>query len=173
MTGEMFADLLAPNLASVRRFVQIRLKAADHADDVLQQTLLLAFAKRHQLSTPSKFKSWLWSIALNEVRAFRRRARPSVSLDDCPVFELASSGPSPFSQYEHTERAERLRAGMASLTERDRAAIRLVDLNECSIDEMAGALSVSRSAAKSTHYRARQRLTQAIHSRAPDPWGRL
>jgi RNA polymerase sigma-70 factor (ECF subfamily) len=164
MSGETFSNLLAPNLASVRRFVQIRLRTADHADDVLQQTLLLAFTKRHQLRAPSKFRSWLWSIALNEIRAFRRRGRPSVSLDDCPVFELAYRGPCPLSQYEHTERAERLRAGMATLTERDRAAIRMVDLNGLSIAEAASSLAVSKAAAKSTHYRARQRLVQALRA---------
>ena len=165
MSGETFSNLLVPNLASVRRFVQIRLKAADHADDVLQQTLLLAFAKRHQLRAPSKFRSWLWSIALNEIRAFRRRGRPSVSLDDCPVFELAYRGPSPFSQYEHTERAERLRAGMAiPSTSGTRAAIRMVDLHGLSIAEAANSMSVSKAAAKSTHYRARQRLVQALRA---------
>jgi DNA-directed RNA polymerase specialized sigma24 family protein len=55
MTGDAFEALLVPNLASVRRFVQTRLRTSDHADDVIQQTLLRAFVHRDQLRASSKF----------------------------------------------------------------------------------------------------------------------
>ena len=80
MTGDAFAALLAPNLQSVRRLVQTHLRTADHTDDIIQQTLLNAFAHRHQLRASSKFKSWLCSIAMNEVRMFFRTDRPTISL---------------------------------------------------------------------------------------------
>ena len=162
MSGETFADLLAPNLQPLKKLLRTRLRASDHADDVLQQTLLLAFAKRHQLRLQSKFKSWLWSIAFNEIRAFVRGSRPHLSLDEFPNFEPLDRESSPDKRYEQTERAERLRAGMAKLTERDRTAIGLVDFYGLSIAEAACRLSLSQSAAKSTHYRARQRLGYAL-----------
>jgi RNA polymerase sigma-70 factor, ECF subfamily len=162
MSGETFANLLAPNLQPLRRLVRTRLRTSDHADDVLQQTLLLAFARRDQLRVQSKFKSWLWSIAFNEIRAFLRGSRPHVSLDEFPNFEPVDYGYCPLKTYEQTERAERLQAGMASLNERDRIAIRLVDFNGMTIPEAAGKLAVSEAAVKSTHYRARQRLGHAL-----------
>jgi RNA polymerase sigma-70 factor, ECF subfamily len=168
MSGETFTDLLAPNLPSVRKFVQTRLRTSDHADDVLQQTLLRAFVCRDQLRVQAKFKSWLWSIALNEIRAFLRGLRPIVSLDEFPNFEVADRGPSPDVKCEQTERAERLNASMATLTERDRTAIRLVDLHGFSMSEAADALAVSRAAVKSTHFRARQRLAHALRSTMDD-----
>jgi RNA polymerase sigma-70 factor (ECF subfamily) len=180
MSRETFTDLLAANLPSVRRLVQTRLRTSAYADDVLQQALLRAFAHREQLRVQSKFKSWLWSIALNEIRAFLRGTRPGVSLDEFPNLELADRAPSPFAKCEQRERAEWLQAGMARLTERDRTAIRLVDLNGLSIAEAADALALSRAAVKSVHFRARQRLACAVRSapesireyRALDPHGK-
>ena len=162
MSGETFTNLLAPNLTPLKKLLRTRLRTSDYADDVLQQTLLLAFARRDQLRIQSKFKSWLWSIAFNEIRAFLRGSRPHVSLDEFPNYEPLDWELSPFKRYEQTERAERLRAGMATLTERDRTAIRLVDFNGLSMAEAAGRLAVSKSAAKSTHFRARQRLRHAL-----------
>jgi len=164
MTGDTFEALLAPNLQSVRRFVQTRLRTSDHADDVFQQTLLRAFAHRDQLCASSKFKSWLCSIAMNEVRLFFRRGRPTVSLDEFPQVDSRDSGPSPLARAEHLERVKWLQAGMDRLSNRDRETIRLRDLEGMSLTETAEAFGLSESAAKSTHFRARRRLECALRS---------
>jgi len=164
MTGETFAALLAPNLQSVRRLVQTRLRAADHADDIIQQTLLNAFAHRDQLRASSRFKSWLCSIAINEVRMFFRTDRGCVSLDEFPHIDSRDTGVSPLARVEELERLEWLQDGMAQLSERDRTAIRLRDLDGLSLTETAEAFESSEAAAKSTHFRARRRLAGALHS---------
>jgi len=168
MSGETFAALLEPNLQSVRKLVQTRLRTPDQTDDVVQRTVLRAFTHRDQLRAESKFKSWLWSIAINEVRMFVRGSRHVMSLDDFCSFELRDRAPSPFAICEQRERARILRDAMACLTARDRAAIRLVDLNGLSITEAADRLAVSKAAFKSTHFRARQRLGHALRSKPSD-----
>jgi RNA polymerase sigma-70 factor (ECF subfamily) len=165
MTGDAFEALLAPNLPSVRRFVQTRLRTSDHADDVIQQTLLQAFAHRHQLRANSKFRSWLCSIAMNEVRLFFRTDRPTVSLDEFPQIDSRDSGPSPLARVEQLERMERLQAGMDRLSDRDRETIRLRDLDGLSLTETAEAFELSESAAKSSHFRARRRLASMLRSK--------
>ena len=162
MTGDTFEALLAPNLPSVRRFVQTRLRAADHADDVIQQTLLQAFVHRDQLRVSSKFKSWLCSIAMNEVRLFFRTGRPTTPLPEFPQIDSRDSGPSPLARVEELERAEWLHSGLASLSDRDRETIRLRDLEGVSLTETAEAFELSESATKSTHFRARRRLACAL-----------
>ena len=48
----------------------------DQAADATQQTFLLAFERVGQLRDPSKLRSWLFSIARNEVmKGFRDTAR--------------------------------------------------------------------------------------------------
>src|SRR5580704_2041646 len=162
MTGDTFEALLAPNLPSVRRFVQTRLRTSDHADDVIQQTLLQAFAHRDQLRASSKFKSWLCSIAMNEVRLFFRAGRPTASFDEFPQIDSRDSGPSPLARVEEIERVEWLRAGMDRLSDRDRETIRLRDIEGMSLTETAEAFDLSESAAKSSHFRARRRLAGAL-----------
>jgi RNA polymerase sigma-70 factor (ECF subfamily) len=171
MTGDAFEALLAPNLPWVRRFVQMRLRTPDHADDVIQQTLLQAFAHRDQLRASSKFKSWLCSIAMNQVRLFFRTGRPTVSLDELPQIDSRDAGPSPLARAEQLERVKWLQAGMDRLSDRDRETIRLRDLEGMSLTETAEAFELSESAAKSTHFRARQRLACALRSmeRRPAP----
>jgi RNA polymerase sigma-70 factor (ECF subfamily) len=164
MTGDTFEALLAPNLPSVRRFVQSRLRTSDHADDVIQQTLLQAFAHRDQLQASSKFKSWLCSIAMNQVRMFFRTGRPTISLDEFPQIDSRDSGPSPLARVEELERMERLQAGMERLSDRDRETIRLRDFDGLSLTETAEAFELSESATKSTHFRARRRLAFAVRS---------
>ena len=169
MTGDAFEALLVPNLPSVRRFVQTRLRTSDHADDVIQQTLLQAFAHRDQLRTRSKFKSWLCSIAMNEVRMFFRTGRPTMPLHEFPQINSRDSGPSPLARVEEMERLEWLQAGMERLSDRDRETIRLRDLEEMSLTETAEAFELSEAAAKSTHFRARRRLAGALRSMKRQP----
>ncbi|MEI9973552.1 MAG: sigma-70 family RNA polymerase sigma factor [Ignavibacteriota bacterium] len=162
MSGETFEDLLAPNLQAVRNFVSAKLRMSDHTDDVLQQTLLHAFAHRDQLRVHSKFKSWLWSIAMNEVRGFHRRARPSFPLDVLPDFASSDRLACPHARYELQESAERVNEALSKLADRDRDTIHLVDLGERKVSEAAKAMSVTTSALKSSHYRARQRLGRML-----------
>jgi RNA polymerase sigma-70 factor (ECF subfamily) len=171
MTGDTFEALLAPNLPSVRRFVQTRLRTPDHADDVIQQTLLQAFTHRDQLRVSSKFKSWLCSIAMNQVRMFFRTGRPTTSLHEFPQIDSRDPRPSPLARVEEMERLEWLQAAMDRLSDRDREAIRLCDIEGMSLTETAGAFELSKSAVKSTHFRARQRLASALRSMERRPSG--
>ncbi len=162
MSGETFTDLLAPNLPAIRRLVKARIRMPDYADDVLQQTLMHAFAHRNQLRTESKFKSWIVSIAMNEIRGLARRHRASIPLEAVPRLASAERSSCPHRAYEQSERAEWLQAGLAKLTDRDRNAIQLLDLAELKLTDVARKLSVSSAALKSTQFRARRRLGAAI-----------
>jgi len=169
MSQETFVGLLGPNLKGLRNFVQRHLWGSGHEDDILQQTLLHAFVHRDQLRAHSKFKSWLWSIAINEIRGFLRGSRSTVSLSEYTDFELTDRAPSPLANYEQIERREWLQAGLGRLSERDRTAIRLLNFNGWSIAETAAALSVSSAAVKSIHFRALRRLGRALHEALLNP----
>jgi RNA polymerase sigma-70 factor (ECF subfamily) len=162
MSRDTFMGLLAPNLQPLRKLLQARLRIPDQADDILQEALLHAFARRNQLRLRSKFKSWLWTIALNEMRMFFRGQRGAISLDEFPSINPSDRAPSALARYEQLEKLEWLHAGLAKLSERDRTAIRLRDLDGLSIAETAEALAISKAAVKSTHFRARKRLAHAL-----------
>jgi RNA polymerase sigma factor (sigma-70 family) len=166
MLRETFEALLEPQLPSVRRLVYSRIRSADHADDVLQEALLHAFAHRHQLRTESNFKGWLLTIAFNEVRLHFRNLRPSISMEDFPWRDLVDGAPSPLVSYERRQKKERVHAGLAQLSPRDRTAIGLADFRGLTAEEAAREMSVSKAAFKSTHFRARQRLGEVLRKAA-------
>ncbi len=164
MSGETFEGLLASNLRSVRRLVEMRLRSVDDADDVFQEILLRAFTHRDQLRSEEKFRTWIWSIALNEIRAFFRRKRITPGIDDFSNLEVRDQGMSPLARLEQREACEWVCTCIAKLSERDQVAIRLVDLEEKSLRDAASALHSSVSAAKSTHFRARRRLNHIVRA---------
>ena len=162
MSSETFTALLTPCLPAVRKLVQSRLRAWDEAEDVVQQTLLQAFKHRDQLRAHSKFKSWLLSIAVNEVWMFHRHARFHASLPKSPGMECRDHAPSPLERLEQLERANRIQTALVTLSAYDRTAIRLRDLEGLTLAETAKATRKSERAAKSRHFRARRRLRLAL-----------
>ena len=70
----------------------------------------------------------------------------------------------PLVRLERMERRAWVHACMAELSERDQAAIRLRDIEDKSVREAAAAFKCSESAAKTAHFRARQRLAQIMAS---------
>src|ERR1051326_549467 len=146
MREKLSAALLPPHRQTIRRLVHSRLRS-DQADDALQQTLLRAFARRHQLRSHDKFKSWLWSIAINEGRMLLRASRPTISIDEFAHFEYTDQRPSPHALYEARERTEQVHAGLSKLNHRDRTALHFADLNDMTAREAAAARRVSAAAA--------------------------
>jgi len=165
MSEETFACLLEPNLQAIRRFVRAKMRTPGQAEDVVQETLLRAFVHRDQLRTEARFRSWLWSIAVNEIRGYHRRTRIHVTVDDLPGNLFCDRNSCPHKAYVEKERSLQLQAAMANLSARDRTAIRLIDLCEMKVNEAAQRLSVSAAAFKSTHFRARRRLGEAMIDR--------
>ncbi len=164
MTGNTFEALLGPNLRTVQTLVQRRLRTSDHAEDIVQEIVLRAFQRRDQLRVDANFRPWLWSIALNEIRSFFRRDRGTLSLEELPAFETPDPSVPPLVRLERMEQRAWVHACIAELSERDQAAIRLRDLEDKSVREAAAALKCSETAAKTAHFRARQRLAQIMES---------
>jgi RNA polymerase sigma-70 factor (ECF subfamily) len=141
------------------------MRNSGHAEDVIQEILLRAFARRDQLRADEKFGNWLCSIAMNEIRQFFRRYRGVVSLDEFPNLNARDTKASPVTRFEEAERRSWVRSCIAALPQRDQTVIRLMDIDGNSVREVAGALGMSQSAIKSVHFRARKRLAHVIRPR--------
>ncbi len=169
MSGETFEALLAPNLPVVKMLVHTRLGSSSHAEDVVQEILARAFACRDQLRTDAKFRSWLWSITMNEIRSFFRRDRSLPSLDQLPNLDVPDRAMSPLARLERMELRDWVRACIAELSERDQTAIQVRDIEGRSVREVATALRSSESAAKTAHFRARRRLADVVRASSRCP----
>jgi RNA polymerase sigma-70 factor, ECF subfamily len=162
---EAFADLLRPHLKPVRAFILKTVRNDFDADDLIQQTLLKAFTGLHQFRFQASFRTWLNSIALNEIRQnVRLRCKSRLVFDDGKSVSIARSGNKdcPFEIYARKETSQQLRQVIADLPIKYRLMIELFDLAEKSLAETESELGISSSAGKSRRFRARRELCRLL-----------
>ena len=75
--GNRFAYEQLVNLfqEGIFRMVYYRTNSTMDAEDITQDTFIQAFKNLSRLKTAEKFKSWLYSIAINKIRDFHRKKR--------------------------------------------------------------------------------------------------
>jgi RNA polymerase sigma-70 factor (ECF subfamily) len=134
--GELVA--LAPTLLAAARYL---VRSEADALDLVQTTLEIAVRQRAQLRDPARLRAWLLAIEAREAFRLRRRLRGLVSLDGGTVLEVpAPGGPS--------DDDLELRAAVARLPQRMRAAVVLHHMAGLSVAETAAAMAVSENTAK-------------------------
>ena len=160
---DAFGDLVKPHLTFLNRFAQQRLRSESEAEDVVQQSIFLAFRHLRQFRREASFKTWLRAIAMNEVlRLLDRRTVAHMPLHEAFAAGLPDPANSPHIQCEQRERAEKLHKALTRLPEKYRLMIQLRDLRELSIDETARSLSLTSSAVRTRHHRARKLLQRSL-----------
>jgi RNA polymerase sigma-70 factor (ECF subfamily) len=114
---EVFADLLRPHLKPVRSFVRRTVRNEFDVDDRIQQTLLKAYTRLHQFRFQSRFRTWLISIALNEIRQNARlRCKSRLVFDEGKSISITRSDNKdcPFEIYAGKETSHQLWQAIAT-----------------------------------------------------------
>ena len=77
----------------VYNYVRYRMNGADATEDVVAEAFMLA-AKSFDRFDPrrSKFSTWVTSIAINCMKSYYRKARPTASIDDVSESTMAVEG---------------------------------------------------------------------------------
>jgi RNA polymerase sigma-70 factor (ECF subfamily) len=141
------------------------MRYSEDAEDVVQQTLLLALRHFHQFRYEASFATWLCKIAINVIRA--RLRRPDywrTVLFDPQAFaawEIKDPGPSPLAKLELEEVHVRMHRAISKLPEAYRDVVQLRDLRGLTIRETAGLLRLTTPATKSRLFRARTMLRKS------------
>jgi RNA polymerase sigma-70 factor (ECF subfamily) len=167
-----FTDLLQPNLRPLNRFVLGMVGNHFDAEDIVQETVAKALIHFADFRAESKFKTWLMSIAVNEVRSRRRKDfRSRISYFDFDQLERlsAASGDSPLRQCQQNETTRVVQKAIVALHPTYQEMIRLRAIDGLNIADTARQLSISVAAAKARYYRAVQRLSDTLvrQSRRP------
>lgn len=128
------------------------------ADDILQEVFLKIHRRLHTLRDEEKLPAWLYQIAKNAITDHYRARRLSLSLPDELDIE---------DEREETEAelkfAEQMRYYVsACLPEKYAQALLLADLEGMTQQQLASALGLSLSGAKSRVQRARKMLRDAF-----------
>jgi RNA polymerase sigma-70 factor (ECF subfamily) len=156
---DLFQDLTQPHLGVLRRVIKKRMGNDEDVDDVIQEALIKSFANLKKFRFEASFRTWLVRIAHNEAgQNWRKKFTALRFTQDQPaVTELEATDPngSPFNAYVRNQTAQSIRLALASLPEKYKAVVRMRDIEERSIAEVAETMRLTIGAVKTRHRRGR------------------
>jgi RNA polymerase sigma-70 factor (ECF subfamily) len=146
----------------------------EDAEDALQDSFLRAHVHLHDFDGRSSIATWLTRIAINSaLMILRKRGGVSqVSIDNpgAPGTEALAlipvdRVPSPEAQYADLEVQALVRSAIGALRPSIRRALELQTLEERSVKEIAGSMSLSVPATKSRIFHARAAVRQSLQEK--------
>ena len=129
------------------------------ADDLLQETWLAAWAALPKFTRRSRFKAWLFSIALHKVQDhFRGRGKLSVE-ELTPEMEATLAGPDP---YATVELKDAVQSALSGLPNAQREVLEMYYYAELTLPEIAEALGRNQNSVKYQFYRAHAVVAEGL-----------
>jgi RNA polymerase sigma-70 factor (ECF subfamily) len=140
------------------------------AQDLTQEAFIKALQRQDQLKDLEKAAHWLSRIASNTAIDFLRRAgRVSFSeLEELPEPVLRSSHENPEQAVLRNEHRLHLEASLSVLTERERTALLLRDVEDMPAEEVAAQLNCSKATVRSHIANARVKVRRYLERKSPD-----
>src|SRR5712691_5262693 len=120
-----FCILLEAQIPRLRRYARALLRDANRADDLVQDTLVRALAKRHLWQYDTNLRAWLFTLMHNlYVNAVRQSDREgtTVDVDDISATLIATTDPTELQQLRELEYA------IARLPDDQREVVLLIGL---------------------------------------------
>lgn len=130
------------------------------AEDVVQESWVIAFQSLPQLADVSRFRAWLTRIAVNEGLRRRRHDRRYQELSDEETDAMTDDNPEVLAA--RRELLPILEVAIASLPEVLRSAFVLREVEGMSVADVAEALGVPEATVKTRTFRAREILRRRI-----------
>jgi len=176
--GASFQDEALPHLDAVYRFALRLSGAADHAEDLVQETFLRAFRSWDQYTPGTQCKSWLFTICRN---VFLRQRERSQRHDEIVTENVNREGPGPnpinpvwssvlgvdpegdfFDSIVDGQIIEAIN----ELPEEYRTAVVLSDIEGMPYNEIAELMDVPVGTVKSRLFRGRRQLQKVLYDYA-------
>lgn len=147
-----FEELVRRYREALWRVAVSKLGDRQRADDVVQETLLAAYAARHTFNPQFSVRTWLWTILFRLCqRQWKRQQRPADAggtVGALVTESLVSTEVTGLEQLLHLERRAELAKAMGTLPEAEADALRLRFFAGLRFDEIAAAMNSSVSGAK-------------------------
>lgn len=157
-----FLDEIEDAIPGLRRAARAMTRDRDTAEDLVQDSLERALARRHLWRGEGSVSAWIWKIMLNLHRdGLRRHPAHLVVVADLPAT------PAPGAGVEDHMAVEEVRRAMDRLPADQRQALVLVALEGKSFREAAGLLGIPEGTLMSRLGRARAGL-RIMTGRGPD-----
>src|SRR5690349_6431268 len=144
----------------LRRFLRGMLRQSTMVDEVLDDTMLVAWRKAHTFDATSRVSTWLFAIAYRQ--ALKALRRLDWSLPD-PVDEPAAPRDAePDRELAHAQLRERLEGVLAQLTPEHRAVIEMTYFHGYSCKEIAEVVGCPVATVKTRMFYARRHMKSLL-----------
>ena len=138
----------------------------DDAQDLTQETFIKALQRQSQLKDLEKATHWLSRIAANTAIDFLRRNKKFSFSDVNQLTEsFISAAENPEQFVLRGERKLHLDGGLATLTERERMALLLRDVEDIPADQVAAQMNCSKATVRSHIANARTKFRRYLEGR--------
>jgi RNA polymerase sigma-70 factor (ECF subfamily) len=161
------SDAMLKAVPSLRAFAISLCGNVDRADDLVQETLLRAWANLNSFEPGTNMSAWLFTILRNLFRSEYRKRRREVADGDGTYAETLKTQPEQTSRVEFEE----FRTALAKLPSDQREALVLVGASGFSYEEAAGICGCAVGTIKSRVNRARTRLAELMSIESVDDFG--
>ncbi len=137
------------------------------AEDVVQETLLKAYARRWMIRDPEKFPAWLCRTARNRAFDMMRKHRPAHLLEHDQAFEEIAdeSAPCPGANLHAEERIGALERLLDTLPDNHRVAITLRFMEDMDYREIEKTMGINHGTVRGILARAMKTLRKGIGAR--------
>jgi RNA polymerase sigma factor (sigma-70 family) len=164
-------EVIVASYPLIARHVRSQIRRRADVEDVIQEVIMKIALKLHQYHGPQPFEHWLSRIAITTAYDWLRKqkSRPAVSAGDLSEQELgalehalAEKGGA-----DHSLRQDLLGGLLdkliAMLHPREQVVIRMLDLEERPVREIADLTGWSESKIKVTAHRSRKKLAEILN----------
>lgn len=167
-SNELQSRFISDNLRRI--FLQIYrvVGNVDDAQDLTQETFIKALQRQEQIKDAGKAAHWLSRIASNTAIDFLRRHGRFNTCDIADAGPLASADEAdPEELVLRTERSQYLETGLRLLSERERTALILRDVEGLPAEEVAQRMGCSKATVRSHIANARIKFRRYLERRKP------
>jgi RNA polymerase sigma-70 factor, ECF subfamily len=163
--GASFSVLLDKHRLSVVHFLYRMVQNHAVAEELAQEVFLRVYRSRATYEPTAKFTTWLFRIAthlalnaLRDGKHDRMQERLDDTSSDMPTRQVADLRPSVEQSMVYQARLDEVRRAVATLPEKQRAAVLMHKYHEMEYTQIAKVLNCSESAVKSLLFRAYETL---------------
>ncbi|HVC91876.1 MAG TPA: sigma-70 family RNA polymerase sigma factor [Acidobacteriaceae bacterium] len=169
----LFHELIRPYEKGIYWAAYSILRNQGDVEEVTQEALLKVFEHLDQLRSDTKFKSWLMRIVMNEARMRRRKNHDNLfeSIEEQAVEteegdfmprQYADWREVPSEALDKKETRTAVRDALESLPQMYREVLFLREVQQLSVEEVSGILSISIAAVKTRSHRARLQMRERL-----------
>ena len=159
---EAFGELASRFERMVYVVCMQRLRDHSEAQEVVQDVLIKAFEKLHQLQEPAAFPGWLRSIAVRQSINRCTRRPPTIAVEPHTIDRADTRHEAPFESLLADERTDQLHEGLNRLASMDRSTLVAFYLDGQSLLEMSDDFSAPVGTIKRRLHVARKRLAKEL-----------